>query len=71
MNRILLKGNVLFPYLFTIYINNLIEKIDKNIFEVISYADDISEISKIIRSNGKFNIKKVIIKRKLIKRVIY
>ena len=42
INRGVLQGSILSPFLFNLYINDLIEKIKKVAFEVLAYADDIA-----------------------------
>ena len=44
VNRGLLQGGITSPYLFNIYINDLVDELDKNAFEVLAYADDLAII---------------------------
>ena len=41
VNRGVLIGSILSPFLFNLYINDLIEEIKKVAFEVLSFGDDI------------------------------
>ena len=42
VNRGVLQGSILSPFLFNLYINDLIEKIKEVAYEVLAYADDIA-----------------------------
>ena len=42
INRSVLQDSFLSPMTFNIYINDLIDILDKNVFEILAYADDIA-----------------------------
>ena len=41
VNNGVLQGSIISPMLFDLYINDLINELDKNSFEVLAYADDL------------------------------
>ena len=41
VNNGVLQGSLISPMLFDLYINDLINELDKNSFEVLAYADDL------------------------------
>lgn len=46
VNKSVLQGSILSLMLFNVYINDLIDALDKTSFEVLAYADDIAVICK-------------------------
>ena len=51
INRSVLQDSFLSPMTFNIYINDLIDILDKNVFEILAYADDIAITSSFLFIN--------------------
>jgi hypothetical protein len=46
VNRGVLQGSIISPILFNLYIDDLVESLDQEAYEVLAYADDIAVLWK-------------------------
>ena len=51
INRSVLQDSFLSPMTFNIYISDLIDILDKNVFEILAYSDDIAITSSFLFIN--------------------
>ena len=67
VNNGVLQGSLISPMLFDLYINDLINELDKNSFEVLAYADDLCVLCE--GKNQLMNIIKIIDKWTILNKI--